>query len=154
MIEQNASVMTVLKGSMLTSIMKCSNVRMEIMIKTILRQIITQCAGTQDIFKKLASCDPYGRKSGLRTVAFLLRLSIFYITPVMLDISCTTFLYRIVLAGFQLLSIFTRGVENSLDPLDGHSSSSSILPTLLAFRHLLQVQRAAVLSHFLLNLTN
>ena len=49
---------------------------MEIVIKTILRQIITQCAGTQDIIKKLASCDPCGRKSGLKTVAFLLRLSI------------------------------------------------------------------------------
>ena len=31
---------------------------------------------------------------------------------------------------------------------DGHSSSSSILPTLLVFRHLLQVQRAAVLWTF------
>ena len=50
---------------------------MEIVIKTILRQIITQCAGTQDIIKKLASCDPCGRKSGLKTVAFLLRLSIY-----------------------------------------------------------------------------
>ena len=49
---------------------------MEIVSKTILRQIITQYAGTQDIIKKLASCDPCGRKSGLKTVAFLLRLSI------------------------------------------------------------------------------
>ena len=49
---------------------------MEILIKTILRQIITQCAGKQDIIKKLASCDSCGRKSGLKTVAFLLRLSI------------------------------------------------------------------------------
>ena len=31
---------------------------------------------------------------------------------------------------------------------DGHSSSSSISPTLLVFRHLLQVQRAAVLWNF------
>ena len=46
------------------------------MIKTILREIITQCSGKQDIIKKLASCDPYSRKSGLKTVAFLLRLSI------------------------------------------------------------------------------
>ena len=37
----------------------------------------TQCAGTQDIIKKLSSCDPCGRKRGLKTVAFLLRLSIF-----------------------------------------------------------------------------
>ena len=50
---------------------------MEIMSKTILQQIITQCAGTQDIIKKLASCDPCGRKSGLKKVAFLLRLSIY-----------------------------------------------------------------------------
>ena len=49
---------------------------MEIVIKTILRQIITKCAETQDIIKKSASCDPCGRKSGLKTVAFLLRLSI------------------------------------------------------------------------------
>ena len=49
---------------------------MEIVIKTILQQIITQCEGIQDIIKKLTSCDPYGRKSGLKTVAFLLRLSI------------------------------------------------------------------------------
>ena len=48
------------------------------MSKTILRQIITQCAGTQDIIKKLASCDPCGIKSGLKTVAFLLRLSIYW----------------------------------------------------------------------------
>ena len=47
------------------------------MIKTILRQIITQCTGTQDIIKKLASCDLCGRKSGLKTVVFLLRLSIY-----------------------------------------------------------------------------
>ena len=53
---------------------------MEIVSKTILRQIITQCAGTRDIIKKLASCDPCGIKSGLKTVAFLLRLSI-YATP-------------------------------------------------------------------------
>ena len=50
---------------------------MEIVIKTFLRQIITQCAGTQDAIKKVASCDPCGRKSGLKTVAFLLRLSIY-----------------------------------------------------------------------------
>ena len=49
---------------------------MEIVIKTILQQIVTQCAGTQDIIKKLASCDPCGRKSGLKTIVFLLRLSI------------------------------------------------------------------------------
>ena len=49
---------------------------MEIVIKTILWQIITHYAGTQDIIKKLASCDPCGRKSGLKTVAELLRLSI------------------------------------------------------------------------------
>ena len=49
---------------------------MEIVNKTFLRQIITQCAGTQNIIKNLASCDPCGRKSGLKTVAFLLRLSI------------------------------------------------------------------------------
>ena len=51
---------------------------MEIVIKTILQQIITQCAGTQDIIKKLASCDSCGRKSGLKTDAFLLRLSIYF----------------------------------------------------------------------------
>ena len=50
---------------------------MEIVIKTILQQIITKWAGTQDIIKKLASCDPCGRKSGLKTVAFLLRSSIY-----------------------------------------------------------------------------
>ena len=49
---------------------------MEIVIKTILYQIITHYAGTQDIIKKLASCDPCGRKSGLKTVAEHLRLSI------------------------------------------------------------------------------
>ena len=49
---------------------------MEIVIKTILRQIITRCAGTQDIIKKLFSCGPCERKSGFQTVAFLLRLSI------------------------------------------------------------------------------
>ena len=49
---------------------------MEIVIKTILRQIIARRAGTQDIFKKLVSCDLCGRKSGLKTVAFVLRLSI------------------------------------------------------------------------------
>ena len=49
---------------------------MEIVIKTILPQIITQCAGTQDIIKKLALFGPCGRKSGLKTIAFLLRLSI------------------------------------------------------------------------------
>ena len=48
----------------------------ETVIKTILRQIITHCAGTQDIFKKFFSCCPCGRKSGMKTVAFLLRLSI------------------------------------------------------------------------------
>ena len=52
---------------------------MEIVSQTIFRQIITQCAGTQDIIKKLTSCDPCGRKSGLKTVAFLLRLCIVYI---------------------------------------------------------------------------
>ena len=46
------------------------------MSRPFLRQIITQCAGTQDIIKKLASCDPCERKSGLKTVAFLLLLSI------------------------------------------------------------------------------
>ena len=50
---------------------------MEIVSKTILRQIITQCAGTQNIIKKLASCDPCGRKSGFKLVAFRLRLSIY-----------------------------------------------------------------------------
>ena len=50
---------------------------MEIVIKTVLRQIITQSAGTQDIIKKLASCDPCGRKRRLKTIAFLLRLSIY-----------------------------------------------------------------------------
>ena len=55
-------------------------VRMEIVSKTISRQIITQCAGTQGIIKKLASCDPCGRKSGLKRVAFLLRLSILTVT--------------------------------------------------------------------------
>ena len=50
---------------------------MEIVSKTILWQIVTQCAGTQDIIKILASCDPRGRKNGLKTVAFLLRLSIY-----------------------------------------------------------------------------
>ena len=49
---------------------------MESVIKIILWQIITQCARTQDIIKKLASCDPCRIKSGLETVAFLLRLSI------------------------------------------------------------------------------
>ena len=52
---------------------------MEIVIKTILRQSITQCTGTQDIIKKLVSCDPCERKSGLKTVAFLLRLSIYFV---------------------------------------------------------------------------
>ena len=47
------------------------------MIKTILWQIITQCAGTQDIINKLLSNDLCGRKGGLKTVAFLLRLSIY-----------------------------------------------------------------------------
>ena len=50
---------------------------MEVVIKTILWQIITHYSGTQDIIKKLASCDPCGRKIGLKTVAELLRLSIF-----------------------------------------------------------------------------
>ena len=50
---------------------------MEIVSKTILLQIITQCTGTQDIIKKLASCGPSGRKSGFKSVAFLLRLSIY-----------------------------------------------------------------------------
>ena len=49
---------------------------MEIASKTILRQIITQCAGTQVIIKKLASCDTCGRKSVLKMAAFLLRLNI------------------------------------------------------------------------------
>ena len=49
---------------------------MEIVIKTILWQIITQFEGTQDIIEKLASCE---EKSGLKTVAFLLRLSILHI---------------------------------------------------------------------------
>ena len=47
------------------------------MIKTIFLQIIAQSAGTQDIIKKSLSYDPRGRKSGSKTVAFLLRLSIF-----------------------------------------------------------------------------
>ena len=47
------------------------------MIKTILRKIIIHCAGTQDIIKKLFSCGTCGRKSGMKTVAFLLRLSIY-----------------------------------------------------------------------------
>ena len=51
---------------------------MEIVIRAILQQIITQCAGTQDIIEKLAACDPCGRKNGLKTVAFLLRLSIYH----------------------------------------------------------------------------
>ena len=49
---------------------------MENVIKTVLRQIITQWIGIHDIIKKLASCDPCGRKRGPKTVAFLLRLSI------------------------------------------------------------------------------
>ena len=49
---------------------------MEIMIKTILWHLITQCTGTQGIIKKLLSYDLCGRKNGLKTVAFLLRLSI------------------------------------------------------------------------------
>ena len=50
---------------------------MEIVIKTILRQIINQIAGTQNnLIKKLASCDPCVRKSGLKTGVFILRLSI------------------------------------------------------------------------------
>ena len=49
---------------------------MENVIKTVLRQIITQWIGTHDIIKKLASCDPCGRKRGSKTVAFLLRLSL------------------------------------------------------------------------------
>ena len=53
---------------------------MEIVSKTILRQIITQCTGTHDKIKKLASCDPCGRKSGLKMVAFLLRLSIYSVS--------------------------------------------------------------------------
>ena len=40
--------------------------------KTILRNIITHCTE----IKKLTSCDPYGRKCGFKTVAFLLHLSI------------------------------------------------------------------------------
>ena len=51
------------------------------MSKSILRQIITQCAGTHDIFKKLSSCDPCGGKSGLTTFAFLLCLSIYGPVP-------------------------------------------------------------------------
>ena len=49
------------------------------MIKTILRQIITHCAGTQDIIKKLFSGGLCRSKSGFKTVAFLLRLSILVI---------------------------------------------------------------------------
>ena len=60
---------------------------MEIVIKTILRQIIAQCAGTKDIIKKLASCDPCGGKSGLKTVVFLLRLSIFSVNYKLTNIS-------------------------------------------------------------------
>ena len=52
------------------------NVRMEIVIKTILWQIITHCAGTQDMINKLPSCCPCERKGGLETVAFLLFLCI------------------------------------------------------------------------------
>ena len=47
------------------------------MIKTILQQIITHCAGTQDVIKKLTSSGPCGRKSGFKTVAFLLCLSVY-----------------------------------------------------------------------------
>ena len=49
---------------------------MEIMIKIILWQIITQCTETQDKIKKILSYDLCGRKKGLKTVAFLLRLII------------------------------------------------------------------------------
>ena len=66
---------------------------MEIAIKTILRQIITQCAGTHDIIKKLASCDPCGRKIGLKTVVFLLRLSI----------QCSYILYNQSIINIQIL---------------------------------------------------
>ena len=50
---------------------------MDIASKTSLLQIIIQCAGTQDIIKKLGSCGPCGRKNVFKLVAFLLRLSIF-----------------------------------------------------------------------------
>ena len=52
---------------------------MEIVIKTMLLQIVNQCRGTQDIIKKLTLCEVCGRKSGLKTVAFLLRLSIYIV---------------------------------------------------------------------------
>ena len=43
---------------------------MEIVIKTILRQIITQCTGTQDIIKQLASCDPIEENVDLKRLRF------------------------------------------------------------------------------------
>ena len=49
---------------------------MKIVIKTILLQIITHCAGTKDIIKELSSYGPFGRKSVFKSVEFLLRLSI------------------------------------------------------------------------------
>ena len=42
---------------------------MDIMIKTILRQIITHCRGTGDIIKKLSSCG-LEEKGGFKMVAF------------------------------------------------------------------------------------
>ena len=52
---------------------------MGIVIKTILRQINTHSVGTQDIIKKkLFSGGPCRRKSGFKTVASLLRLSIVF----------------------------------------------------------------------------
>ena len=48
------------------------------MIKTILLQIIAFCAVTQNIIKKLSSCDHFERNSEFKSVvAFLLCLSIF-----------------------------------------------------------------------------
>ena len=44
--------------------------------QTILRQITTHFAGTQDIIKIESLCGPCGFKSGVKMVAFLLRLSI------------------------------------------------------------------------------
>ena len=82
---------------------------MEIMSKTILRQIITQCAGTQDIFKKLASCDLCARKSGLKTVAFLLRLSIVTICNFRVVILSPVYLF------FALGLNIIKHVLNSLD---------------------------------------
>ena len=74
---------------------------MEIMIKTVFQQIITQCTGTQDIIKKLASCDPFGGKRGLKTVAFLLHLSIF----VCLLFSLRLVIHRAVLKCFNYVQV-------------------------------------------------